>query len=145
MACEDTWDGRLAIHVESSGDSSSVWELVAAFAGFEVSGSLTEPGGGFNSAAFLAGKSFSSADGTPAVMVQRVAICDVMAAGSVVVDGRTRTRSQCVLCARRGVVERVVGRIIQRTTRAWVMGVIEWVRREERKEGIVVVGVRERM
>lgn len=41
-------------------------------------------------------------------------------------------------------MERDFGRMIQRTTLLWIMGVreVEW--REERKEGNVVVGVRER-
>lgn len=50
-----------------------------------------------------------------------------------------------MLWASRGGVDNLLGRIIHRTTRACIMGLIEAVRSDERKEGIVVVDWRETM
>lgn len=62
------------------------------------------------------------------------------------VVGRMRRMDQWMFFARRGAVESVVGRIIQRRTREMVRRLRGgfWECRAWRKEGRVVVGVRER-
>jgi hypothetical protein len=144
IACVRGRGGRLVIHVLSSGESSRFCAVSPARA-LDVSGGFTLPDGGFRSDAFLDGKSFSRRDGTPAVTVQVAAIWAVTEAGSVVLAGRTRSRSQWVLWASSGDVESVLGRIIQRTTRACIMGLMETARSEERKAGIVELELREMM
>lgn len=80
----------------------------------------------------------------PTVTCHSAASWEDIEVGREDVPGRRMRRSQCVLWARRGTVERALGRMIQRITLLWIIGVNEADRREEMKEGIVVVGVRER-
>lgn len=80
----------------------------------------------------------------PTVTCHSAAILEDIEAGREDVPGRSMRRSQCVFWARRGTVEMDFGRMIQRTTLLWTIGVNGAERREERKDGIVVAGVRER-
>lgn len=79
----------------------------------------------------------------PAARVQWRAMRAWRMGGIGDVEGRMRRRSQWMFEARRGLVEIVWGRIIQRITRDMVIGLRSEVERVLRNAGIVVEGVRE--
>lgn len=136
--------GKFDIHVLSSDESSRVC-VVCPTRALEWSAGFTVPGGGFKRDAFLEGKSLRRRDGTPAVTFQMDAMEAVMEEGKVTPEGRTRSRSQWVLCANKGTVDNVVGSIIHRATRACIMGLIQAMRSEERNEEVQVPGFSDRM
>jgi hypothetical protein len=135
--------GRAEIQDASSGVNSRFCvDSASPESGF--SAGFTVPGGGLRRILFFVWKSWRRREGTPTVMVHDEDIWERIEGRSGVVAGRSSSKSQCVLRARRGTVERDLGRIIQRTMRDWIMGLMDDARREERKDGIVVVGERAR-
>lgn len=84
----------------------------------------------------------SSLEGTPAATVHSEAIWDSATGGKAVFPGRTRKMCHWLLRARRGTVEMDVGRMTQRRGLLWIMGAIPWSRRDLKKPGMVVRGLR---
>ena len=82
------------------------------------------PGRGLRSLSFLAAKSWSSRDGTPALTVHSLLTIWLKAFGRPSVFGIMSNTSQFVSLRSSGSTEIIVGVMIQRTTRPIVSGVI---------------------
>jgi len=109
-----------------------------------VRGGMSD-GAGWSSLSFFWGKSFRRREGTPAWRVKVCWICGWRIGGRGSVEGVMRRMSQCMFWARSSDVEMLVGRIIQRITRAMVRGLREvfvWMVVRNWERG--VLGVRER-
>lgn len=141
IGCARCLGVRLVIQLSSSGESSRDCEE-EALRRLLLSGGLTVPEGGFNNLSFVLEKSLRRREGTPAETFHEAEIWDCAEVGRMVFAGRIRRRSQWWLCARRGTVERISGRMTHRRGFAWIMGVIEAERRVDRKFGMEEVDLR---